>query len=77
MVRQRLRRRLGKWAPTADCGDSAVGLNNISLATQQESLVLIADKEQRLEVTQEFVRAPVFCQLHCGATDVAMVLLKL
>src|SRR5690242_1717565 len=77
MVGEGLSRRLGIRAAAADGGDAAVRLDNVSLAAEQEGLVLVADQQQSFQVPQVLVGAPILGQFHGGAANVAVVLLQL
>ena len=60
----------------ADGGDAGIRLNYISLATEQIRLFFIANQQQGFQMPQEFICAPIFCQLHCGTTQIAVILLQ-
>src|SRR6185503_5133972 len=68
---------LSERASAADSGNTPIGFNHITLATQQERLLFVGDQQQSFEVAQELVRAPVFCQLYRTATEVPVILLQL
>src|SRR6202166_5399737 len=76
MVRQRLRRGLGKWASGANGGDAGIGLDYVSLSAEQEGRILVRNQKQRFQVAQEFVGAPIFGEFDGGAADVAVILLQ-
>ncbi len=77
MFGQRLRSCLGIGAAAADGGNTAVGLDHIALAAQQEGLLLVGDQQQGFEMAQKFVGAPVFGQLDRAAPQVPVILLQL
>src|SRR5271166_3078837 len=64
-------------ATAADGRNTRVRLDDVSLSTYQERLLLIGDQQERLERAQHFVGAPVLGQLDRSTTEVAMILLQL
>ena len=77
MLGQCLRRRLCVRSAAANRRHRAVGLNHIALAAEQKRLLLVANEQQRFQVTQEFVGAPVLGQLHRASPQIAVILLEL
>ena len=68
---------LGVGASAADCGYAAIGLDHIALSAEQKGLLFVADQEQRFQVAQIFIGAPVFGEFNCAAAEIAVVLLQL
>ena len=68
---------LGVGTSAADGGDSSIGLDDVALSAEQESLLLIADQQQCFEMAQEFIGTPVFGELDGAAAKVAVILLEL
>src|ERR1700719_3790234 len=77
MLRQRLRGGLRIGSTAANGGDAGVRLNYVSLTAEQIRLLLVANQQQGFQMPQKLVGAPIFCQLHCGTTQVAVILLQL
>src|SRR5271163_1417830 len=76
MLRQGLRGGLCVGASAADGGYPAVGLDHIALSAEQERLLFVAHQQQRFQMAQEFIGAPVLGQLDGTASQVAVVLLQ-
>jgi hypothetical protein len=64
-------------AAAADGRTAAVRLNHVALTAEQERLFLVADQQQRFQMPQELVGAPVLGQFHRAPAKVAMILLEL
>ena len=77
MLRKRLGRRMRIRAAAADRSDSAVGFNDISLAAKQESLLFVRDKQQGLEVPQEFISTPILGKLDGRTAEISVILIEL
>jgi len=76
VLSQRLGSGLRKRSTATDGGDAAIRFYDIPLPAEQEHLFAIRDKQQCFEMTQEFIRAPVFRQFNGRAAKVAVVLLQ-
>src|ERR1019366_3762496 len=61
----------------ADRRNAGIGLDHISLAAQQERSFLIGNQQQRFQMAEKFVGAPVFREFDSRAADVAVILLQL
>ena len=55
----------------------AIGLDHVALSAEQERLLFVGHQQQRLEMTQEFVGAPVFGEFDGAASEIAVILLEL
>src|SRR3984957_12620826 len=75
--RQSLGRRLRIRTAAADSRDLAIGLYHVPLPAQQKRRFLVANQQQRFQMTQKFIGPPIFRQLHGGAPQVAVILLEL
>ena len=65
-------------AAGADGEDAAVvGRDDVAVAGEQERALLVGDDQERLEVAQNLVRAPLLAQLDGGALEVAVILFEL
>src|SRR5581483_4340085 len=67
----------GKWAATANGGNSAIRLNYIALAAQQEGLFLVGYQEQSFEMAQELIGTPVLRKFYRRTANIAVILLQL
>ena len=76
VLEQCLGGRLGVPAARADGGAGLVGLDHVAIATEDVGVVQIGDQQQRLEVPQHLVGAPVLGHLHGTAGQVAVELLE-
>src|SRR5438552_8370049 len=76
MFGQRLGGCLSIRAATSNCSYSGVGLNHVALAAEQERLFFVRHEQQSFQVTEKFVRRPIFCQLDRAPAKIAVVLLQ-
>src|SRR5437899_2581824 len=77
MFRERLRSGLRIRTAAPDCRYSAVGLDHIALTAEQKRLLPVAYEQQRFQVPQKLVGAPVTRQFDGGPPEVPMILLQL
>src|SRR5713226_4692416 len=77
MLGQGSRRRQGVGSAGPYGDDAVVRLDHVSGAAHQIRVLLVADQEQRFEMPQGAVGAPVFGQLHDGPGQVAVVFVEL
>ena len=61
----------------ADGGDVFIRLDHVAVAAQDESILHVRHQQQRFQMAQDFVRAPVLRQFHHGARQIAVELLQL
>ncbi len=55
----------------ADGEDAIVGFDQFARAGQDEAVLRVGDREERVQAAQDAIAAPVLGQLHCGARQVA------
>ena len=76
-----LHQRAGRGRSVAAAGTDRrqrlVGIDHVTRTGDQKRLPLVGHQQQRLQVAQHLVGAPVLGQLHGGAIQVARVLFEL
>ena len=64
-------------AARADADDAVVGLDQISVAGNQERVLIVGDNHHRFEMTQRPIRSPVFREFDGRSAEIAVKLLEL
>src|SRR4029077_9577115 len=65
------------WSTAANSRNPSIGLDHVTLTTQQKSLLFVRDEQQRFQVPQKLVGTPILGQFDRAPANVAMILLQL